>query len=68
MNLDGDWNKASMHHQGRHPYAYHEYVLENMKNIDRIAAGDKSIFLEKFEELKRTIIDNEDMLYKNYWK
>ena len=37
LNLDGDWNKELMPHQGRHPYAYHDYVLDNMQKFDRIA-------------------------------
>ncbi|WP_289686520.1 AHH domain-containing protein, partial [Helicobacter rodentium] len=68
LNLDGDWNKVNMQHQGRHPNEYHDYVLSEMKNIDKIAKGDKNKFLKEFEKLKREIKDNPDMLRKAYWK
>ena len=33
LDLDDTWNKELMPHQGRHPYAYHDYVLDNMQNL-----------------------------------
>ena len=39
LNLDDDWNKALLPHQGRHPNAYHDFILDEMKNIDNIATG-----------------------------
>ena len=67
LNLDGDWNKASLPHQGRHPYAYHEFVLNKMREFDRVAKGDQKKFLKLFNQLKKQISDNPDMLYKAYW-
>lgn len=66
--MDGDWNKELMSHQGRHPYAYHDYVLDNMQKFDRIANGDKTKFLKLYDQMKQKIINNLDMLYKDYWK
>jgi len=63
LNLDADWNKAMLPHQGRHTNMYHDYMLEELKQIDRIANGDSIIFLREFEQLKQIIIDNPDMLY-----
>ena len=68
LDLDDNWNKELMPHQGRHPYVYHDYVLDNMKKFDRIANGDKTKFLKLFEQMKQKIIDNPDMLYKEYWR
>ena len=67
LDLDGDWNKQSMPHQGRHPYAYHDYVLDNMQKFDRIANGDKTKFLKLYDQMKQKIINNPEMLYKDYW-
>lgn len=68
LDLDDDWNKKMLPHQGRHSNEYHEYVLENMKQFDAVAQGDKDTFLQLFDGLKNEISDNPDMLYKNYWK
>ena len=48
LDLDDAWNKDLLPHQGRHPNAYHEYVLDSMKQFDNIAQGDKDIFLKLF--------------------
>ena len=68
LDLDEPWNKEFLQHQGRHPYAYHEFVLDEMLEIDNIAKGNKEVFLELFEEnVKSVIRENPDMLYKEYW-
>ena len=68
LDLDDAWNKDLLPHQGRHPNAYHEYVLNSMKQFDNIAQGDRDIFLKLFEKLKNNIKSNPDMLYKDYWE
>ena len=68
LDLDGVWNKEMLPHQGRHPNKYHDFVLENLKNIDDIANGDVNAFLEMFEcNVKGIIRDNPEMLYKTFW-
>jgi hypothetical protein len=67
LNLDDNWNKDLFPHQGRHPNAYHNYVLNNMKQFDKIAQGERVIFLKLFDNLKQHILNNPEMLYKNYW-
>nr|WP_251832034.1 AHH domain-containing protein [Campylobacter jejuni] len=52
---NGDWNKVKMPHRGRHPNEYHEYILEKMSKIDKIARGDKDKFLKEFEKLKEEV-------------
>ena len=68
LDLDNAWNKDLLPHQGRHPNAYHEYVLDSMKQFDEVAQGDKDIFLKLFDNLKNNVKSNPDMLYKDYWK
>ena len=55
----------SLPHQGRHPYAYHDYVLDRMKKYDSIAKGDQKKFLSLYEQTKTEIANNPEMLYKN---
>ncbi len=68
LDLDDSWNKEYMPHQGRHPNEYHEYVLENMKQFDIIAQGDKNVFLQLYEKMKVHITDHPEMLNKDYWR
>ncbi|WP_412097465.1 AHH domain-containing protein [Campylobacter lari] len=68
LKLDGDWNKVKMPHRGRHPNEYHEYILEKMSKIDKIARGDKNKFLKEFEKLKEEIKNNPALLHKEYYK
>jgi hypothetical protein len=68
LNLDHDWNKELLPHQGRHPYDYHDYVLDKLNTYDRLAKGDKQKFLKLFEGLKKEVRENPDILYKDYWR
>ncbi|WP_252366371.1 AHH domain-containing protein, partial [Campylobacter jejuni] len=68
LKLDGDWNKVKMPHRGRHPNEYHEYILEKMSKIDKIARGDKNKFLKEFEKLKEEVKNNPAILHKDYYK
>lgn len=68
LDLDGGWNKAAMQHQGRHPNAYHDYMLNEIKRIDSIAKGDTNIFLKLFESVKNEVLKNPDMLTKSFWE
>ena len=68
LDLDDAWNKELMPHQGRHPYAYHDYMLEQMKKIDTIANGNRDKFLKLYEQLKKKVMDKPEMLTKDYWK
>lgn len=57
-----------MPHQGRHPNEYHDYVLDRMRQYDIVAQGNKDVFFKLYEQMKTEIIDNSDMLYKEYWR
>lgn len=40
-----------------------------MRNADAVAKGDKSIFLQYFENhVKGPVINNPNMLNKSYWE
>ena len=67
LDLDGAWNKRSLPHQGRHPNAYHEYILKQIKQCDSYAKGNQKKFLSAYEKTKNRVINNPDMLYKSYW-
>ena len=68
LDLNEEWNKELLPHQGRHPNAYHEFILDELTNIDNIANGDIDIFLELYESnIKKVIRENPNMLYKEYW-
>lgn len=68
LDLNGVWNKAAMPHQGRHPNAYHDYMMNALKQIDSIAKGDQAKFLKLFENVKNEVLNNPDMLTKKFWK
>ncbi|WP_209512782.1 AHH domain-containing protein [Sedimentibacter acidaminivorans] len=67
LDLDEAWNKELMPHQCRHPNAYHDWMLEQMQSLDSIAKGNKDVFLKMFEDVKKTVIYNPDMLRKKFW-
>lgn len=67
LDLNDEWNKDFMPHQGRHPNAYHDWMLAEMQSIDRMANGNKAVFLKLFERVKQTVIENPDMLRKEFW-
>ena len=68
MELDGDWNKEIMRHRGKHPYAYHAYVLYRMKRCDLKAQGNVEVFTSEFEKVKNKIRNIPLMLRKIFWK
>lgn len=68
LDLDGDWNKASMPHKGRHPNAYHEYIIQNIREFDKISNGNSDVFLGLFNKMKNNIINTPDILTKKFWK
>ncbi len=36
--------KVAMQHLGRHPDAYHKYMLDKLRGIDKLANGNQQIF------------------------
>ncbi|WP_414703564.1 AHH domain-containing protein [Pseudalkalibacillus sp. SCS-8] len=68
LDLDDTWNKEYLPHQGRHPNAYHDYVIDNLRTCDNLAKFDGNKFLRLFEGLKNEIRIKPDMLYKDFWR
>jgi hypothetical protein len=66
LGLDNVWNKEMLPHIGRHPNAYHQYMLDEAVRIDRISRGNVDIFMKEFNAVKQSIIKNPDMLYKSF--
>lgn len=65
LDLNGEWNKSMLPHQGRHTNTYHDWILKRLVSIDQSAAGDVNIFLELFDQqIKQPVINNPEILYK----
>ena len=69
LDLNGDWNMESLPHKGRHPNAYHEWVLENMRQISNTPNMNQTEFIRLFQQkVIKPVKANPDMLRRNYWK
>ena len=68
LKLSDDWNTEVLPHQGRHPNAYHRWVLKQMRVIDAMPGMNRDLFVSKFRQFViEPVIDNPQMLYKDYW-
>ena len=71
LSLDGDWNIRLMQHRGRHPHAYHDYVLEAVQGIHEVLGGGKSNqerFIQMFTDLViDPVLEVPLMLRKIFW-
>lgn len=68
LDLDDDWNTGMLPHQGRHPNAYHEWVLEQMMRASRDAGHDGEKFKRYFDEyVKQPVRKNPIMLRRDGW-
>ena len=43
-------------------------MLKQVKQIDKIANGNKDLFLELFKGIKQKVMDTPEALYKAFWK
>jgi len=68
LDLDDKWNKDYLPHQGSHAKECHQYIYEQIQNIDDFAKGDKEVFKDLFEQTKQIVKDKPEMMYKNYWE
>ncbi|MEW6312984.1 MAG: AHH domain-containing protein [Pseudomonadota bacterium] len=69
LKLDDIWNEELLPHQGRHPNAYHEFVLDGMRRAHVEAGGDKLLFLRLFDQyVKEPIRRNPELLRKSGWQ
>ncbi len=68
LDLDGAWNKAALPHLGRHPNAYHIFVLKGMQEAAAGAGGSQKQFLNLFNQyVKQPVIQNPGLLRKSGW-
>ena len=64
LNLNGKWNVQNLeNHIGRHTNNYHEYMLQQIQSFDKIANGNKDVFMSLFDGLKDVISANQWMMY-----
>ncbi len=49
LNLDAEWNKDLLPHQGRHPNLYHEFVERGMEQAARESGTDAEKFKSLFD-------------------
>ena len=69
LKLDESWNKEMLPHLGRHPNAYHEWVLEQMKQIDAMPYMNQQNFIKQFNiKVIQPVKNNPEMLYKSFWQ
>lgn len=69
LKLDEAWNKVALPHLGRHPNAYHEFVLRGMKQASREAGRNPKKFLKLYNKyVKQKVINNPNLLNKSGWK
>lgn len=68
LDLTGAWNKAAMPHLGRHPNAYHNFVLKGMQDAAASAGGNQATFLKLFNNnVIQPVLDNPLLLRKAGW-
>ncbi len=69
LNLDAEWNKDLLPHQGRHPNLYHEFVERGMERAARESGLDGEKFKSLFEMyVKDPVRQNPELLRKKGWK
>ena len=57
-----------MPHLGCHPNDYHDWILEQVRQIDLRAQGDRKMFLHEFENVKSIVSANPIMLRRQGWR
>jgi RHS repeat-associated protein len=68
LSLNGAWNKQALPHLGRHPNAYHNFVLDGMQKARAGAGGSQAEFLNLFNQyVKQPVIQNPGLLRKSGW-
>jgi len=69
LDLNDSWNIEKLPHVGRHPNEYHNWILNQMREIDMTPGMNQEYFIQQFEiRVKQPVRNNPDMLNKNYWK
>ena len=65
LSTSGKWNIWPVaKHRGRHTDMYHEFMLQQLKAIDVVAAGDINKFQKHFNNLAQYVTNHPEVLYK----
>ncbi|MEQ1607092.1 MAG: RHS repeat-associated core domain-containing protein [Pyrinomonadaceae bacterium] len=68
LSLKGSWNTQTLPHLGRHPNAYHEFVLTGMQNARNGANGSQAEFIRLFDlYVRQPVIQNPQLLRRAGW-
>jgi hypothetical protein len=69
LSLNGAWNKQLMPHLGRHPHAYHRFVLKAMQDASVKSMGNQATFLKYFDQnVIQQVVNNPQLLRKAGWQ
>ena len=69
LDLNGSWTIRLMSHIGRHPNAYHDWILNNIYSINKIPNINTEIFLKEFNKrIVQPVLEHPEMLNKAFWK
>ncbi|MCP9751328.1 AHH domain-containing protein, partial [Ferruginibacter sp. HRS2-29] len=69
LTLDGGWNKMALPHLGRHPNAYHIFVLKGMQSAAASAGGSQAQFIKLFNKyVIDPVVKNPQLLRKAGWQ
>lgn len=64
LDIDGDWNKELLPHNGRHTENYLSWTYDQLKKCDQMSNGNSGSFLENFEKLiKSPVRNNPEVMY-----
>lgn len=62
------WNLVRIPHRGPHPAGYHQWVLDNMLEADRVANGDVVEFKRLFTAWVVDVVKNDPSIVRHsYW-
>ncbi|MDE6887895.1 MAG: AHH domain-containing protein [Eubacterium sp.] len=59
-------NKIKLPHRGKHTDKYHEWMLDNLRKIDKAAKGRTDVFLKGFNKLREKLEKHPEILYKKW--
>ena len=69
LGLNEPWNTAMLPHLGRHPNAYHDFVLRGMGRAANEAGTDAARFTRLFDTyVRQPVIQNPDLLRLIGWE
>lgn len=64
LKLNQSWNVRTVsNHVGRHTSSYHDFILQRVKSIDVVAAGNKDVFLKHFGKLADYVVSHPGIMY-----